>query len=166
MVLQPLGVRLGRLALASLPYLDPDQRAAFVRHGAPDIQPDWFGGHLLHAWHMLRDQQLFFPWFDRTRTGVLRSEPRIDPEEIDLRVLELFRSEGMWRRSLSAGFAWPLRERLARLRTPTAVTLCAADPWLGCAQRAVADRPQLVGLGLPDAPSRWAETLLPWFDAA
>ena len=158
--------RVGRLALASLPYLDPPLREAFLRHGAPDIRPDWFGGHLLHAWHMLRDQQLFFPWFDRTRTGVLRSDPQIDPEGIDRRVLELFRSEGMWRRSLLAGLAWPLSERLARLRTPTAVTLCAADPWLGCAQRAIADRPQLVGLRLPDAPSRWVETLLPWFDAA
>jgi pimeloyl-ACP methyl ester carboxylesterase len=156
--------RFGRLALASLPYLDAAQRKAFRSHGAPDIRPDWHGGHLLHAWHMSRDQRLFWPWFDRSRTGVLRPTPQVEPREIDARVLELFRSEGMWRRSTLAGLAWPIEARLARLRVPTAVTFCTADPWLACARRAAEDRPELVRLDLPDEQSRWAEALLPWFD--
>ena len=80
-----------RLALASLPYLDAARRREFARHGAPGIAPEWHGGHLLHAWHMVRDQSLFWPWFDRSRTGVSRKPPRVDPRQVDAQVLELFR---------------------------------------------------------------------------
>lgn len=156
--------RFSRLALASLPYLDAAERAAFRKHGAPDLLPEWYGGHLLQAWHMLRDEQLFFPWFDRSRTGVLRTTPQIAPARIDRLVLELFRSEGMWRRSRLAGLARPLDARLARLPVPAAVTLCAADPWIGCAQRAADAHPGLTRLALPEDPARWARALLPWFD--
>lgn len=156
--------RFGRLALASLPYLDATQRKAFTMHGVPDIRPEWHGGHLLEAWHMLRDGRLFWPWFDRGRTGVLRSAPQVEPCEIDARVLDLFRSEGMWRRSMLAGLAWPLATKLGKLRVPAAVTLCATDPWLACAQRAADASPRLARLDVPDDPSRWAAALLPWFD--
>jgi pimeloyl-ACP methyl ester carboxylesterase len=156
--------RFGRLALASLPYLDTARRKAFARDGVPDIRPEWHGGHLLHAWHMLRDQRLFWPWFDRSPGGVLRSAPQVDPREIDARVLDLLRSEGMWRRSTLAGLHWPVGAKLRKLRVPAAVTLCATDPWLACARRAADASPRLTRLELPDDASRWADVLLPWFD--
>jgi pimeloyl-ACP methyl ester carboxylesterase len=156
--------RFGRLALVSLPYLDERQRQSFERQGAPDIQPQWHGGHLLHAWHMVRDQTLFWPWFDHSRAGVLRGTPQVDPAQIDARVLELFASSGLWRRSLLAGLKWPMTAKLGKLRVPAAITTSPADPWSDCAERAATALPRLVRVALPDEQVGWASALLPWFD--
>ena len=45
---------------------------------APDISPLWHGGHLQQVWHQVRDQALYYPWFDRNQSGVVKQEPQID----------------------------------------------------------------------------------------
>jgi hypothetical protein len=113
---------------------------------------------------MVRDQTLFWPWFDHSRAGVLRGTPQVDPAQIDARVLELFASSGLWRRSLLAGLKWPMTAKLAKLRVPAAITTSPADPWSDCAERAATALPRLVRVALPDEQMGWASALLPWFD--
>lgn len=50
--------------MADMLYFSDRQRKELVANYTPDIQPVWYGGHLLEAWHLMRDQGLFWPWYD------------------------------------------------------------------------------------------------------
>jgi pimeloyl-ACP methyl ester carboxylesterase len=151
--------RVRRLTLVGLPMPDAAARRGHERHGLPDIQPDWHGGHLLHAWHMLRDRRLFRPWYDRSRDGVLRATPRVAPADIHAEVLDLLRSEGMWRRTALAALAHPVKARLAKLSVPARLAAAPADPHEPDTRRAARAFPRMPFVALPDEPSDWAAAL-------
>lgn len=154
--------RIAQLTLVGLPMPDAAARRSFLRHGLPDIRPDWHGGHLLHAWHMLRDRRLYRPWYDRSRSGVLHATPRVEPADIHLELLDLLRSAGMWRRTARAALEHPVAARLRRLlelRVPTRLAASAADPHLPDTRRLTRAFPALRCVLLPDDPARWAEAL-------
>ena len=156
--------RIVQLTLVGLPMPDAAARRAYLRHGLPDIRPEWHGGHLLHAWHMLRDRRLYRPWYDRSRDGALRATPRVDPADIQAELLDLLRSRGMWRRTAQAALTHPVAARLARLvklRVPTRLAASPADPHGPDTLRAARACPSLPVVLLPDGPAEWAATLYP-----
>jgi pimeloyl-ACP methyl ester carboxylesterase len=166
-LLEPARVR--HLALADLIYFDDDLRADLLEHYTPDIQPVWYGGHLLEAWHLLRDQGLFWPWYDRTRKGAIRQPIYVDPVMVHSRVLELFRSNGMWRQAYQAHFSYPTKSKLAKAlgkeKVPMTFVAPSWDPQLGVTQQAARDFPQAAFRRMPDDMCHWADELLPFFDA-
>ena len=152
------------LAMISVPYHPPTTAQEMRGHYAPDIQPNWFGGHLLEAWYVVRDHGLFFPWYERNRKGALRQEPSVDPVDIHQRVFELFRSEGQWRALYDAQFAYPLAERLRQSKVSLQFAAAERDPLANVTQAAARDFPKIPVLELPDEPERWARALLQSFD--
>ena len=74
---------------------------AWRRHGLPDLTPVWAGGHLLEAWHLVRDSRLFSPWFRRDRSAIQPGEPDLDDELIQREVGDLLRANGAWQALLS-----------------------------------------------------------------
>jgi pimeloyl-ACP methyl ester carboxylesterase len=161
-LLEPTRVK--RLAMADMLYFSDRQRKELVANYTPDIQPVWYGGHLLEAWHLMRDQGLFWPWYDRTRRGIIRKPTYIDPVMIQQRVLELFRSNGQWRHAYRAHFTYPLKARLAKSKVPMLFVAPSWDPQLEVTQQAAQDFPQAAFRQMPDDMGRWAEALLPFFD--
>lgn len=156
--------RIAQLTLVGLPMPDAAARRMAVRHGLPDIRPEWHGGHLLHAWHMLRDRRLYRPWFDRSRAGVLRATPRVGPDDIQTELLDLLRSGGMWRRTELAALMHPVARQLGRLlklRVPTRLAASPADPYGPDTLRAARAFPSLPFIALSDDPDGWALTLSP-----
>lgn len=119
-----LGSRARSLTLDAPLFLDDADRARLAAGYAPAVEPVWDGSHWLRAWHHLRDSELWWPWFERTRHNV-RTTPRIDPAELSLRVREAMKQPynygPAWRANI--GYAW--RERLTHLKLP--LTLTAAD---------------------------------------
>ncbi|MEJ0069808.1 MAG: alpha/beta fold hydrolase [Pseudomonadota bacterium] len=107
--------------------LDATARAAFVADYAPDITPSWEGAHLLRAWHHLRDQELWWPWFDRRRAAIRTAPPRIDPADLTLRVRESLKQPASYAPAWRAALAYPLVERLGDVRTPVALICAASD---------------------------------------
>ena len=157
--------RVGKLVLADLLYFDDALREQLAANYTPDIQPVWYGGHLLEAWHLMRDQGLFWPWYERTRKGIIRQPINVDTQMVNRRVLELFRSEGMWRQAYQAHFAYPLRSKLAKSKVPMAFVAPSWDPQLAVTRQAARDFPRSPFVPMPDAMEKWAEALLPFFDA-
>lgn len=156
--------RIAQLTLVGLPMPDAAARRGFVRHGLPDIRPEWHGGHLLHAWHMLRDRRLYRPWYDRSRAGVVRATPRVDPDDVQSELLDVLRSGGMWRRTALAALAYPVAAQLKRslkLRVPARLAASPADPHGPDTLRAARAFPSLPFVALPDDPAEWAMTLSP-----
>lgn len=160
--------RVHALAMIGLIYDEKLRTRAAIEAIAPVIEPDWFGGYLLHAWHVVRDHGLFRPWFARVSSGVILQEPAVDADRVQQRVLNLFRSNGTWRRAMQAQLLYPLKERLRRALGKEALPIVLAasdlDPQRDDTWRAAADFPQAAHQLLPDSESKWASALLPCFD--
>jgi pimeloyl-ACP methyl ester carboxylesterase len=152
--------RIRRLIMADVLYFDDALRAELLEHYTPDIQPVWYGGHLLQAWHIMRDQGLFWPWYRRTRAGIIRAEPYVDPVMVNARVLELFRSEGMWRKAYHAHFSYPIKDKLAQLQRPVEFAAPAWDPQLEHSQQAAHEVANATFVALPNDMHDWADALL------
>lgn len=157
--------RVRRLVLADLLYFSPRLTAELKKHYTPEIKPDWYGGHLLHAWMLMRDQGLFWPWFDRTRRGIIWREPYIDPAMVHRRVIEVFKAPQMWRAAYQAHCAYPTRAKLKQLRVPAVLAAPRWDPNFEHTQQAAADFPHLPFKAMPDNATHWAVELLPFLSA-
>jgi hypothetical protein len=150
--------------MADTLWFDDKLRRELREHYTPDIRPNWYGGHLLEAWHMLRDQGLFWPWFRRTREGIINQPTHVDPVMIQARVLELFRSEGMWREAYQAHFAYPLQKRMAQVDVPVHFVAPAWDPQLEATKLAARESRKGRFEKMPDRMFDWAERLMPFLD--
>lgn len=152
--------RVRHLAIVGPLIFDRALQAELRERHAPDIRVDGHGGHLLQAWQFIRDQGLFWPWYDATREGIIHAAPLIDPAIVHRRVIELFRAPDAWRRAYRAHFAYPARSRLRTVKIPTLLAAAGWDPLHRCALAAVkaTQRPLLT---LADDMGEWGPGLLP-----
>jgi hypothetical protein len=102
--------------------------------GLPALTPVWSGGHLLEAWHMVRDSRLFAPWFRRVHAASRPGEPDLDDRRIHREVSDYLRANGTWQALM--------RDVLLHRRRPSG----AGEPRT---------------IEMPGAPSNWAEVLRP-----
>jgi pimeloyl-ACP methyl ester carboxylesterase len=102
--------------------------------GLPALTPVWSGGHLLEAWHMVRDGRLFAPWFRRVHAATRPGEPDLDDRRIHREVSDYLRANGTWQ-ALT-------RDVLLHRRRPP-----------GTGEPRTSE--------MPGAPSNWAEVLRP-----
>jgi pimeloyl-ACP methyl ester carboxylesterase len=149
-----------RAWLVDVPNLDPQQIDAFRMLGMPSLAPDWFGGHLLQCWHMVRDGRLFFPWFQRDPSAILWSAPDLDDQGIQLEVTEYLKADGAWQTLLSDQLNYPLIDRWSASRV--AAVLCAAPGslWHDMTRRA-AEQCGLPFQPLPEDPAEWGSLIAP-----
>lgn len=156
--------RVRRLVMSDVLWFDADTTRELQANYTPEIVVDWYGGHLLQAWHMLRDQGLFWPWYERTRKGILWRDPQVDPEMVHRRVTNLFKAPRKWRLAYQAHFAYPLQAELRAARVPTLLCAPAWDPQQPHTLEAsrATGRPYVE---LPESMERWGPAYLPFLDA-
>ena len=137
------------------PVLVPDCRLAeFDAAYAPPLTPDWAGGHLLRAWHQARDQDLFWPWFDRSAAAILPHGVPASDVVVQQRVVDLFKSEAARAPLASAAFSEPT---LDRLRDSTvAMHVMASDGWPVDPSLTALSRAVILAPRIPN----WADQLL------
>ena len=156
------------LVLLGVADLEGTHAETFKSQGIPSIEPDWFGGYLLHAWHTLRDQGLFWPWYDRRGRSAIKQEPQIDPIRIQQHVLELFRSNGGWQRALKAQYSYPWRRKIKAAMgladLPVLLAVSSIDPLRESTVRAAEALKTTHFRLLQEAESRWSVALLNFFD--
>jgi pimeloyl-ACP methyl ester carboxylesterase len=132
------------LALDAPVVLEAGERAAFVSRwleGVEPLEPCWDGGHLLRAWHMRRDMELWWPWYDRRQACARTTEPRIDPADLTLMVREQMRQPENFAAAWRAVLVYPLRERLARTLPPCVLLAAEEDVFARGLMAAHAVRP-------------------------
>ena len=156
------------LVVIGVADLEGTQAETFKSKGIPSIEPDWFGGYLLHAWHAVRDQGLFWPWYDRRGRSAIKQEPQIDPVHIQQHVLELFRSNGGWQRALKAQYSYPWRRKLKAAMgladLPILLAVSSIDPLRESTVHAAETLKKIPIRLLPEAESRWSVALLKFFE--
>jgi pimeloyl-ACP methyl ester carboxylesterase len=156
------------LVVIGVADLEGTRAKAFTSQGIPSIAPDWFGGYLLHAWHTVRDQRLFWPWYERRGRSAIKQEPQIDPAHLQQHVLELFRSNGGWQRALKAQYSYPWRRKLKAAMgladLPMLLAVSSIDPLRESTVRAAETLKKIPIRLLPEAESRWSVALLKFFE--
>jgi pimeloyl-ACP methyl ester carboxylesterase len=147
------------LLFLGVPLFAPHERDRLLAHYTPSIAPRPEGTHLLTAWHMMRDQALWYPYFDRTRSAALPGEPNVDPQFVHRRVVELMKMGDRYQLAYAAEFGYPLAERLPTARCR--VTLASAR-WEAFRERTHEAARLLASartLTLPDAFDEWADVI-------
>lgn len=105
----------GALVLDSPPALDEGERREIAPRYAEPIELDWDGSHLIRLWHATRDQELFWPWYERRIDCIRQNDPDVRPDRLTTEVIAYLKNyqtyAGMWEAVLS----YPVRDRLAGL---------------------------------------------------
>lgn len=102
--------------------IDAEYRDAWRREANVSIAPRWDGAHLVTAWSIVRDRQLFSPWFDRRGRAAVARDGALDPVKLDAAVFDLLQAGDAWREAsrllLDYFFERPLESRTAALGVP------------------------------------------------
>lgn len=92
---------------------DATERASMQQNIAPDLSPRWDGSHLVTAWAIVRDSRLFWPWYRRTRAGVVAADADLNPGRLQRQVEDLLKTGQAWPNQWSEALAYPLLQRVA-----------------------------------------------------
>lgn len=106
------------------------------------------GSHLLRAWHMLRDHELWWPWFERDPGHARAAPPRIAPARLSDEIREAMKQPAGFAAAWDAVLRYPLAERLAGTAQPCRLFGAPDDPFtplLPLAQAARPDAGQVAG---------------------
>lgn len=93
----------------------------------PEVKPDAFGSQFNWAWHFVRDQDFFFPWYKRDAEHQ-RMQGLQSPEELHNAVMEVLKSITTYHLGYRASFRYPKAARLPLLTQETMMIYTAADP--------------------------------------
>jgi pimeloyl-ACP methyl ester carboxylesterase len=156
------------LVIAAIAFYDAPPEAPFrdelLARYTPTVLPQEDGSHLLRAWHIMKSQALFWPWYRRDRDGIIKGDPQLDPELINRRVLELAICGDLYRDAYGALWRYPMRERLPTLGVPTLLCAPRWDPLYNDLAIASAAAPRAKVATLPDAPTEWHGKFRAFFD--
>lgn len=106
-------------------YTGPELLDQLDRY-TPEVVPDWFGGHLLEAWHRMRNMWTFWPWY-RQEPGRRLDESLPSLEDLHQMTFDMLRSPD-WGLAYRAAFRYDARLTLPSLRVPAVLVAKHADP--------------------------------------
>lgn len=111
----------GALALECPPALTADERREIAPRYAEPIELDWDGSHLIRLWHATRDQELFWPWYERSIDRIRKNDPDVRADRLTAEVLAYLKNYKTYADMWEAVLSHPVRERMAALQRPFAV---------------------------------------------
>lgn len=123
------GSRIRRLILDAPLAVPPDVRNALAPHYAPPIKIETDGGHLLKLWHALRNEQLYWPWYNEGLEGVRFIEPDMDPTRMTVQLIGILKQHRNYQGTYAALFSDNQSDRLHRIACPTLVCAAESDPF-------------------------------------
>lgn len=106
-------VAVERLVLDGPDFYEPAFAQRLLSEWAPEVEPSWEGAHLNRVWLMLRDEYPFWPWFDKTPSGVNEVEAPSDWTEVHARAVDIIRSLPTYHRLTSAALRYEWSSALA-----------------------------------------------------
>ncbi len=107
-----------------MPSFTDEEREELLDRYTPSFVPERNGEHLVRAWHMLRDMQLFWPWF-RSDADHIRSTGPSSADWTQHQFVEFLKSGPTYSLAYRASFKYSAVQRLPLVQVPT--VLCA-DP--------------------------------------
>lgn len=119
--------RFGRMVLDGIAMFSAQDKHDFLENYAPAVTPDAFGTQFHWAWHFVRDQGWFFPYF-RRNAAHLRELGAPDTEALHTTTVEVLKAIRTYHLAYRAAFAHEDRERLPLVTVPSLVMADDSDP--------------------------------------
>jgi pimeloyl-ACP methyl ester carboxylesterase len=119
--------RFRRMVFDGIAMFSPQEKQENLTNYAPAIQPDAFGTQFHWAWHFVRDQGWFFPYFKRDAAHA-RGLDMPSVEALHRTTVEVLKSIRTYHHAYRAAFAHQEPERLPLVKVPTLVMADASDP--------------------------------------
>ena len=133
--------RLTAAIIDGLVLLTADERQALMANYFEEVEPRADGGHIPFSWARIRDQLLFFPWYEKTHQARMNMD--LPPAAaLQPYVMDLLRTRS--KLGYRAAFAYPTAERVAAWEIPVHLLNFETDP--------IGHHPQRLE-GLPDCVS-------------
>jgi pimeloyl-ACP methyl ester carboxylesterase len=158
--------RIRHLVQAGVSFYEGEEQSRLIENYTPSIAPRWDGRHLMTAWSIMRDQSLYWPWFNQTKDGILWNDGAIDVGLTHLRVAEMLKCGDRYQQAYSAMWRYPMRDKLPRVTIPT---LLCHPPWEPVAYTtALAHEaaPNTQVAELPPSMADWHTVLDPFLNAS
>lgn len=126
--------RVGRLVLDGIPLWDAQMKAKLLANYAPQREPDIIGSQFNWAWHFIRDQSIYFPYFEPTSENFRHQDLR-GAERLHVSTVEVLKALTTYHYGYAAAFTHRDKERLPLLTQETLVTASVSDPLRGNADQ-------------------------------
>ena len=110
--------RCRRLAIDGLLLPDPAERADLRAQYAPPIAIERDGAHWYRLWLRLRDELVYWPWFDTRRAALRRAPTVFDAIALHERTVEAMKQHAGYQHYLHAALAQDAAVRLADCAVP------------------------------------------------
>lgn len=140
---------------AGVQIFTDSERTELLANYTPSIAPKWDGSHLMTAWGMMRDMALFWPWYNRTKSGIVRRDAAIDGATIHGRVEDLLKIGDAYQNAYAASFIYPMAERLKATKTPCLMADLPGAASYSRLAMAKAAAPNVATADLPDDVRAW-----------
>lgn len=114
------------VVLDAIALYSPELRRDLLAHYAKSFPPDLDGQHLLRAWHFVRDQWIFWPWFRRDAAH-RRTIGLPDAAFLHEVVIDVLKASTTYHLAYRASFVYAKEERLPLLRCPVLMACPAND---------------------------------------
>ena len=155
--------RITNLVIAGAQAFSTAEQQDLVANYAPEILPRWHGGHLQELWHRVRNETLFWPWYQQGGENVLNAEPQLDPDELTDRVLAQLQSAAVQTQVHRELIAYPLADNLVDIPANVLLTAASWDPLIEHT-RQLAERIQKIDFVLlPNQIADWPNVLLDFY---
>ena len=115
------------IVFQSPPAFPAAMRTELVERYPVEADPVWDGSHLTRVWHHMRDQELWWPWFDRkaatARTHKLATDPWVLTRRVRESLMQPYNYAAVWKAILQ----YPLLENMPLIECKTNVASVVGD---------------------------------------
>ncbi|MSO64453.1 MAG: alpha/beta hydrolase [Alphaproteobacteria bacterium] len=159
--------RVRRVVIDGIGLYTEAEKADMLANYTPEIKPDAFGSQFNWAWHFVRDQSFFFPWYKRD-VEHQRKHGLASPEQMHAVVMEVLKSIDSYHHGYRASFRYPKKERLPHVTQPVLMIYETTDPLFKYKDDAVRAVKRCTEGALPPGSTTAdkAKLINDWFDKA
>jgi len=157
--------RIRRVVIDGVGLYSEEEKADMLANYTPEIVPDYEGSQFNWAWHFVRDQNFFFPWYKRD-VAHQRKAGVTNPDALNDVVVEVLKSITTYHHAYRAAFRYPKKERLAHITQPTLMIYETSDPLYKYKDEALAAVKNCTDGALPDGSTVGdkAKLISDWLD--
>jgi pimeloyl-ACP methyl ester carboxylesterase len=113
--------RVGSVSLDHVIEIDPSDRAAMAERLTPAIEPVADGSHFYRTWLMLRDAQVYRPWYEANNRHLMRTEGNFDAAFLHDWTVEVQKQPRTYGLLMQAVLDYPLADHMRNLSASVSV---------------------------------------------
>ncbi len=116
-----------KIIIDGIGMYNENEKQDMLENYTPEIKPDLMGMQINWAWHFIRDQNFFFPWYKKNSENQ-RKKGMQSPEELHDAAVEVLKSIDSYHHAYRAAFRYPKREQLPKVKQPLMLIYDEDDP--------------------------------------